>query len=111
MRWGTRLDSHAVAGLEPAAPAREALLRIVGQAVTNAARHGRAQQIRLELFEQPESRVRIVDDGTGFDLASVEQHSGRHGISGMRERAEQIGVRLRVRSTPGEGTEIVVALT
>jgi signal transduction histidine kinase len=110
-RWGaTRVESRAATGVELAAPAREALLRIVGEAVTNAARHGKAQNVRVELSEKPELQVCIVDDGIGFDPAGLEQHSGRHGIMGMRERAEQIGGRLRVQSKPGEGTEIIVEL-
>jgi len=52
----------------------------------------------------------VVDDGVGFDPASLEQMSGRHGIVGMRERAEEIGGALEVRSQPGKGTEIVVVL-
>lgn len=109
-RWDTQVQSRAVPGLELAAPAREALLRIVGEAVTNAARHGRAEHISVELSERPELQVRITDDGAGFDPASLQQLSGRHGIVGMRERAEQIGGRLDVRSQPGEGTEVVVVL-
>jgi signal transduction histidine kinase len=109
-RWGTRVDSRAVAGLELAAPTREALLRIVGEAVTNAARHAQAQHIRVELSEHPELHVCITDDGVGFDPLWLEQQSGRHGIVGMRERAEQIGAQLRVQSRPGEGTEISVLL-
>ncbi len=109
-RLGTQVQSRAVPGLELAAPAREALLRIVGEAVTNAARHGRAEHISVELTERPELLVRVVDDGVGFDPASLEQMSGRHGIVGMRERAEEIGGALEVRSQPGKGTEIVVVL-
>ena len=99
-----------VEGLELSPPKREALLRIVGEAVANAARHGRAQRIRVELSERPELQVCIADNGLGFDPAALEHLSGRHGISGMRERAEQIGGGLRVRSSPGQGTEIVVVL-
>ena len=110
-RWGaTEVESRAPAGVELAAPAREALLRIVGEAVTNAARHGKAQHVRVELSEQPDLQVCITDDGVGFDPATLEQHSGRHGITGMRERAEHIGGRLRLHSKPGEGTEIIVML-
>ena len=110
-RWGgTEVQSRAPAGVELAAPAREALLRIVGEAVTNAARHGRARRVRVELSEEPALQVRIIDDGVGFDPTALERHAGRHGIMGMRERAEQIGGRLRVESKPGEGTQIVVVL-
>lgn len=108
-RLGATADVSAAAGLELPAPAREAVVRIVGEAVTNAARHGQAQRIRVELSERPELHVRIVDDGVGFD-ASLQRCGGRHGILGMRERAERVGAQLRVQSRPGEGTEIVVVL-
>ena len=110
-RWGgTEVESRAAAGLELPAPTREALLRIVGEAVTNAARHGRAKRVRVELSEAPELQVCIIDDGVGFDPAALEQDSGRHGIMGMRERAEKLGGRLDVESKPGEGPRIIVVL-
>jgi len=109
-RWGGRVESSCVDGLELSAPEREALMRIVGEAVTNAARHGHAERIFLELAERPELLVRIADDGVGFNPASLEQHTGRHGLRGMRERAEKIGARLIVQSRPQEGTEILVIL-
>ncbi len=109
-RWGATVEARTTAGLELSAPAREAVLRIVGEAVTNAARHGQAQRICLDLAEEPELLVRISDDGVGFDPASLAQGAGRHGLTGMRERAEQIGAQLRVESQPGEGTRIVVLL-
>jgi signal transduction histidine kinase len=77
--------------------------------VRNAARHGHAQRIRVELSEHPELHVRIVDDGVGFD-AALHPRGGRHGIVGMRQRAEQVGAQLRVQSRPGNGTEIVMIL-
>jgi signal transduction histidine kinase len=110
-RWGARVETAtAVDGLQLSVAAREAVLRIVGEAVTNAARHAHAQTIRVELVEQPELRLRIVDDGVGFDAAAVAQ-AGSHGIVGMRERSEQIGGRLHVQSSLGEGTEVVVDLS
>lgn len=109
-RWGAAIEARVVKGVELAAPVREALLRIVGEAVTNAARHGNAEHIRVQLAERPDLQVCIADDGVGFDPALLDSQSGRHGILGMRERAEQVGGQLRVRSQPGEGTEIVVML-
>ena len=60
--------------------------------------------------ERPDLRVRVVDDGIGFDPSSVLQGNGRHGIVSMRERAEEIGGHLEVHSRPGDGTEIVVVV-
>jgi signal transduction histidine kinase len=109
-RWGLVAETHAAPGVELTVPKREALLRIVGEAVTNAARHGRSKHIVVELAEHPQLRVRISDNGVGFDQAAQAKRSGHYGITGMRERAELLGGQLRIASRPGEGTEIVVSL-
>jgi signal transduction histidine kinase len=108
-RWDASVETRAVEGIELAAQTREAVLRIVGEAVTNAARHAHAKHIRLELSERPDLQVRVADDGVGFDPARQDL-TGRHGLVGMRERAEEVGGLLRVSSRPGHGTEIVVVL-
>jgi signal transduction histidine kinase len=109
-RWGATLDTDVVRGLEVPAQTREALLRIVGEAVSNAARHGRADHVRLSLRSDPHLELVIGDDGVGFDPASLAHRSGRHGIASMRERAEALGGELRIASRPGEGTRVVVVL-
>ena len=53
-------------------------------------------------------RLRIADDGKGFDAASVPD--GHLGLAGMRARAEKIGATLEVDSRPGDGTTIEVFL-
>jgi signal transduction histidine kinase len=57
--------------------------------------------------------MKIVDDGNGFELAEVERraHEGRgFGLMGMRERAVLVGGRLRITSSPNQGTSIEVSL-
>jgi len=49
----------------------------------------------------------IQDDGAGFDLTQVTD-GGHFGLRFMRERAEELGGRLQVDSTPGKGTRVVV---
>ena len=83
----------------------DALARILGEAVTNA-RHGNATTVRVELSTHP-LRLRVVDDGTGFDPALP---AAGFGLGGMRERAELVGAELSVRSGPGTGTEVAVEL-
>ena len=83
----------------------EALARILGEAVTNA-RHGNAKLVHVELSTHP-LRLRVVDDGTGFDPSA--RYTG-FGLGGMRERAELVGAELSVRSGPGAGTEVAVEL-
>jgi signal transduction histidine kinase len=68
----------------------EALLRVGGEALTNAERHAGARTLRLTLQPAPDDTVllRVADDGVGFDLE--RQASGRYGIVGMRERVEAL---------------------
>jgi signal transduction histidine kinase len=83
----------------------EALARILGEAVTNA-RHGNASLVHVELSTHP-LRLRVIDDGTGFDTSA--SFAG-FGLGGMRERAALVGAELSVRSGPGAGTEVAVEL-
>jgi signal transduction histidine kinase len=83
----------------------EALARILGEAVANA-RHGNATLVHVELSTDP-LRLRVVDDGHGFD---VEADTPGFGLGGMRERAALLGAELSVRSGPGAGTEVAVEL-
>jgi signal transduction histidine kinase len=83
----------------------EALARILGEAVANA-RHGGATRVHVDLSTAP-LRMRVVDDGTGFDPASGV---AGFGLGGMRERAALVGAELSVRSGPGAGTEVAVEL-
>jgi signal transduction histidine kinase len=83
----------------------EALARILGEAVANA-RHGNATLVHVELSTDP-LRLRVVDDGTGFDVGASPVGFG---LGGMRERAALVGAELSVRSGPGAGTEVAVEL-
>lgn len=83
----------------------EALARILGEAVTNA-RHGNATLVHVELSADP-LRLRVIDDGAGFDTTA---ELVGFGLGGMRERAELLGAELVVRSGPGAGTEVAVEL-
>jgi len=88
------------------ADVREALVRIVREAVTNAARHGRASLVRVELQDDGDLlRLRVLDDGVGFDPRTAD---GGFGLRSMRERAGGVGGRARISSTPGHGTAVDV---
>jgi signal transduction histidine kinase len=109
-RWGTEVNADTEQTLEVPVPAREALLRIVGEAVTNAVRHGGARTIHLRLRADPHLHLSIDDDGSGFDPAAVATRHGGHGITGMRERVEELGGELLIASRAGEGTQVSVVL-
>jgi len=78
------------------------------EAMVNAFRHSRPKNIGVQLEYAPSHlRVVIRDDGCGIDPRVLESgRDGHFGLSGMRERAQRIGARLKVFSRPGNGTEV-----
>ena len=89
---------------------REALVRIAREAVTNAARHGDAGLVRVELENGAGIKLRIVDDGRGFDAAAATRQTrrGGFGLVSMSERARAVGGVLHVASKRGAGTTVEV---
>jgi signal transduction histidine kinase len=89
----------------------EQLLRIGEEAVLNACRHADADGIRMTLeYASSVVTLTVADDGKGFDPAAVSANgNGHYGLVSMRERAEDVGGRLDVRSG-GAGTEVVATL-
>ncbi|MGY6024544.1 sensor histidine kinase [Streptomyces spinosirectus] len=85
------------------------LLRIVQEALSNAARHAHATRVGVTLsFLGDEVILDIRDDGTGFDPLTLPARTsaGGFGLDGMRARAERIAGSLTVESEPGHGTAL-----
>lgn len=85
------------------------LLRIVQEALSNAARHARAGRVGVTLsYLGDEVILDIRDDGRGFDPAALPERTraGGFGLDGMRARAERIAGSLTVESEPGHGTAL-----
>ena len=78
------------------------------EAVNNAARHGDAARVLVELRNADgHLRFEIADDGTGFDADQVTR--GR-GLSNLEDRVGALGGELTISSTLGEGTQIIGSL-
>jgi NarL family two-component system sensor histidine kinase LiaS len=108
-RAGGRARFDVEEGIDVPPATREALLRIVREAVTNASRHGRADVITVELENSNGVRMRIADDGVGFDPAELDEETG-FGLSTMRARAREIGGQLRIGRQHDGGTEVEVVI-
>ncbi len=92
---------------------RDEIYRISREALSNAFKHAHARHIEAEISYEPRAfRLRIRDDGEGIPAEVLEHgRAGHFGLSGMRERARQIGADLTLWSRPDAGTEIDLSLS
>jgi PAS domain S-box-containing protein len=85
------------------------LYRIAQEALNNVAKYAQAGQVNVLLERRTGAVVLMVeDDGRGFDLEAVRRRGQCLGLVGMRERAQIVGGRLEVETSPGKGTSIFV---
>jgi len=97
---------------EPPLPfsTKEAFYRVAQEALNNIVKHAHARRVTLSLAcDREELALEIHDDGVGFDTEAG--HPGHLGLLTMRERMEQLGGRLTVRSTRGTGTTVLAHLS
>jgi two-component system, NarL family, sensor kinase len=86
------------------------LLRIVQEALSNAARHSGARRVDVTVGRRDGAlELSVSDDGTGFDSDTAPQ-PGSFGLVGMGERARLAGGTLEVSTAPGQGTRVTVRL-
>ncbi|GLZ78669.1 hypothetical protein Afil01_34760 [Actinorhabdospora filicis] len=101
---------HAGVGASglPAA-AETVVLRIAQEALHNALRHSGATRVDLTMdAEDGAFLLRVADDGRGFDTRADATHG--LGLQSMSVRATELGGRLDVRTAPGGGTVITLAV-
>ncbi len=84
------------------------LLRIGQEVLTNVLRHARASRLQAMLtFAADSVHLELHDDGVGFDPAARKDGFG---LRGIHERASNMGGALTIRSRPGDGTRIAIAV-
>ena len=81
----------------------QSLFHIIQEALNNIVKHSQASKAQIRIHLAEPIWIEVEDNGTGFDLQQT-QSSGRGGLPGMRERAEEIGWGLQIRTSPGVGT-------
>jgi PAS domain S-box-containing protein len=87
-----------------------ALFRIAQEALINSAKHASAKRVEIKLEATADKvLLSVEDDGQGFDPGDPGNHCS-WGLTIMRDRAEAVGARLQIRSGPGTGTAVLVAV-
>ncbi len=90
--------------------AQENLFRIAQEAMSNIARHARAQNVTLRLDTDADEEtfsLTIIDDGQGFDAQAKQAGMG---MKNMHSRAREMNVNLLVESLPQQGTRLHLSL-
>lgn len=83
------------------------MILICQEALNNAVHHGGPNRVAVELdYADDRLRLRVTDDGCGFDLDAVQARSGHYGLISMQERAKQVRGSVTIASWPGCGTEV-----
>lgn len=108
-REGAHLSLQVDPGIELEPEDREALLRIMREAVSNGVRHGHATEVALELTGGDGLRMAVRDNGAGFAPGGPRRR-GSFGLASMRERARALGGDVTIQSAPGAGTLVEVKL-
>jgi signal transduction histidine kinase len=81
--------------------------RLVQECCNNAARHSSASHLNVFLAAADgKLRMRIQDDGVGFEVQAAFAKTGCFGLAGMRERVALAGGELEVSSVRGRGTRV-----
>ena len=111
--WKAAFDAGDVsADLPP--DIRTACFRIAQEALTNAARHAGATEVKLQLkMAGNDLELTVCDNGAGFDLQRCrlpEERKNHVGLVTMAERAGLVGGTLDIETAPGHGTRIRASL-
>ena len=89
------------------------LYRCLQEALTNVARHARAEHVWAEMRIEPDGLTLIVEDnGRGMTYTGALGRSSRQklGLVGLQERLELLGGKLEIDSKPGSGTRLTARL-
>jgi DNA-binding NarL/FixJ family response regulator/signal transduction histidine kinase len=90
----------------------EQALHILQEGLANVRKHAAAHRVDVDVrLIGKYAQIAITDDGRGFDVSQTADVDTNHfGLTIMRERAENVGGQLEIRSMPGKGTRVTATL-
>jgi two-component system nitrate/nitrite sensor histidine kinase NarX len=87
------------------------IMFIMQEALSNIRKHSLAKKVQIRLDDGQDFLLTIMDDGVGFDAATLLEKGESHvGIHIMRERAQRIHASFNVQSHTGKGTTVILQL-
>jgi two-component system sensor histidine kinase UhpB len=109
-RYALQLELDISDNLDELPPeVEQTFYRVAQEALENIARHAQANQVELTLSRVPSGLIlTVMDDGLGF-VVSDNLNETKHGLKGIKERAELIDAQLSIESRPGNGAKIELA--
>jgi signal transduction histidine kinase len=113
-RTGIEVDMEVTGEPRRLVPNLEvAVYRVIQEALRNVERHSGASRAHVTLeFSSGMLTASVVDDGHGFSPAdALAQPNTGLGLLGMQERAKLAGAELSIRSEPGRGTRVTLAVS
>lgn len=109
-RTALPVDVQVPANLALPQPLEQGVYRIAQEALENVARHAGASRVGFRVVQTANTfHMTIEDDGEGFDPMAAHEED-HFGLRGMREWAENIGGRLQIHSSSGQGTRVILDL-
>jgi signal transduction histidine kinase len=115
-RTGLRPETTVSGDLTPLTDSQQiTLLALIREALSNIRKHSGAETVTIAISSAAADgvRVRITDDGRGFDPETTlvqAARAGHLGLVGMRERVRMLGGSTRIDSRPGGPTVISASL-
>jgi len=106
---GVDIEFHSPPHIDLPPGADISIFRILQESLHNIMKHARASQVRVDITVRPDRKLEIIidDDGDGFDLG---QRVNGLGLMLMRERAVNLGGKMHLKSSPGNGTILKIVL-
>lgn len=88
----------------------EAVYRIIEESISNTLKHAKATSIKLFIeITLVQWTIKVTDDGIGFEHNEMEKPFS-YGLRGTRERVENLGGYVSLKSMMGSGTEVLVVI-
>jgi PAS domain S-box-containing protein len=104
-----RVEAHGPIDF-PSEPLKAFLHKVAQELLFNVVKHAGVREARIRVRRLgPRLYLSVVDRGRGFNPQRLEMAAG-FGLLGIRERIQLLGGRMKIKSTPGTGTTLLIAL-